>query len=74
MRHLTSAVELKNNGYAKEDFFLYRMHRICRARETLRCRSKRKRRRVVVGSRGLRHVRGTVATAASLATTRAPVR
>jgi hypothetical protein len=41
------------------------MHRICKAREILRCRSRRKRRRVVVGSQGLRHERGVVASAAS---------
>jgi hypothetical protein len=72
--HSASAGELKNNGYDKEDRFLYRMRRICRARERLRCRSRRKRRRVVVGSRGSRHVRGVVATAASQAIMRVPVR
>ncbi len=74
MRHLASVGELKNNGSDKEDRLLYKMHRICRARETLRYRSRRKRRRVVVGRRGRRHVRGVMATAASQATMLAPVR
>ncbi len=65
MRHLASVGEPKNNGSDKEDRLLYKMYMICRARETLRCRSRRKRRRVVVGRRGRRRVRGVVATAAS---------
>ena len=74
MRHLASVGELRNNGSDKEDRFLYRTHRIYRERETLRCRSRRKHRRVVVGSQGSRRVRGVVATAANLAIMRVHVR
>jgi hypothetical protein len=35
---LSKRRRLKNNGSDKEDLLLYRMHRICRVRERLRCR------------------------------------
>ena len=65
MRHSASVRELKNNGSDKEDCLLYKMYRICRARETLRCRLRRKRRRIVVGRQGRRRICGVVATMAS---------
>ena len=74
MRHLASVGELKNNSSDKEDRLLYKIYRIYRTRETLRYRSRRKRRQVVVGRRGQRRIRSVIATAASQAIMLALVR